>query len=203
MNGYAVLKQIPLIIITILFTGNTLAATEKAIFAGGCFWCMEPPYDKLEGVISTTSGYTGGHLDNPSYQAVSSGRSGHVEVVEVLYDPEQVSYQELLEVFWVNVDPTNAVGQFCDNGSQYLSAIFYLNNAQRKAAEESLNKLTASQVLKQAIVTTIRPVGVFYPAEEYHQNYYQKNPIRYRYYRHGCRRDNRLEELWQGVELPF
>jgi len=203
MNGYAVLKQIPLIIITILFTGNTLAATEKAIFAGGCFWCMEPPYDKLEGVISTTSGYTGGHLDNPGYQAVSSGRSGHVEVVEVLYDPEQVSYQELLKVFWVNVDPTNAVGQFCDNGSQYLSAIFYLNNAQRKAAEESLNKLAASQVLKQAIVTTIRPVGVFYPAEEYHQNYYQKNPIRYRYYRHGCRRDNRLEELWQGVELPF
>ncbi len=203
MNGYAVLKQIPLIIITILFTGNTLAATEKAIFAGGCFWCMEPPYDKLEGVISTTSGYTGGHLDNPGYQAVSSGRSGHVEVVEVLYDPEQVSYQELLKVFWVNVDPTNAVGQFCDNGSQYLSAIFYLNNAQRKAAEESLNKLAASQVLKQAIVTTIRPVSVFYPAEEYHQNYYQKNPIRYRYYRHGCRRDNRLEELWQGVELPF
>jgi len=203
MNGYAVLKQIPLIIITILFTGNTLAATEKAIFAGGCFWCMEPPYDKLEGVISTTSGYTGGHLDNPSYQAVSSGRSGHVEVVEVLYDPEQVSYQELLEVFWVNVDPTNAVGQFCDSGSQYLSAIFYQNNAQRKAAEESLNKLAASQVLKQAIVTTIRPVGVFYTAEEYHQNYYQKNPIRYRYYRHGCRRDNRLEELWQGVELPF
>jgi peptide-methionine (S)-S-oxide reductase len=126
-----------------------------------------------------------------------------VEVVEVLYDPEQVSYQELLKVFWVNVDPTNAVGQFCDNGSQYLSAIFYLNNAQRKAAEESLNKLAASQVLKQAIVTTIRPVSVFYPAEEYHQNYYQKNPIRYRYYRHGCRRDNRLEELWQGVELPF
>jgi len=124
------LKYISLILMTLAFTGNALAATEKAIFGGGCFWCMEPPYDKLEGIISTTSGYTGGHLENPNYQDVSSGRSGHVEVVEVSYDPEKVSYQQLLEVFWVNIDPLNSRGQFCDNGSQYLSAIFHLNENQ-------------------------------------------------------------------------
>jgi peptide-methionine (S)-S-oxide reductase len=197
------LKYIPLILITLIFTGNALAATEKAIFGGGCFWCMEPPYDKLEGVISTTSGYTGGHLDNPNYKDVSGGRSGHVEVVEVIYDPAKVSYETLLKVFWVNVDPLNSRGQFCDNGSQYLSAVFYLNEHQRSAAENSLKELMKSNVLKEAIATTIRPAEKFYPAEEYHQNYYKKNPVRYRYYRYGCGRDQRLEELWQGVKLPF
>lgn len=197
------LKYIPLILITLIFTGNALAATEKAIFGGGCFWCMEPPYDKLEGVISTTSGYTGGHLDNPNYKDVSGGRSGHVEVVEVIYDPAKVSYETLLKVFWVNVDPLNPRGQFCDNGGQYLSAIFYLNEHQRRAAENSLKKLMESNILKEAIATTIRPAEKFYPAEEYHQNYYKKNPVRYRYYRYGCGRDQRLEELWQGVKLPF
>lgn len=197
------LKYIPLILITLAFTGNALATTEKAIFGGGCFWCMEPPYDKLEGVISTISGYTGGHLENPSYQDLSSGRSGHVEVVEVSYDPEKVSYQQLLEVFWVNVDPLNSRGQFCDNGSQYLSAIFYLNENQRRTAENSLKILMESNVIKGKIATTIRPAEKFYPAEEYHQNYYKKNPIRYHYYRHGCGRDKRLEALWKGVKLPF
>ena len=197
------LKYISLILMTLAFTGNALAATEKAIFGGGCFWCMEPPYDKLEGIISTTSGYTGGHLENPSYQDVSSGRSGHVEVVEVSYDPEKVSYQQLLEVFWVNVDPLNSRGQFCDNGSQYLSAIFYLNGNQRRTAENSLKTLMESNVIKGKIATTIRPAKKFHPAEEYHQNYYKKNPIRYHYYRHGCGRDKRLEALWKDVEPPF
>jgi len=197
------LKYISLILMTLAFTGNALAATEKAIFGGGCFWCMEPPYDKLEGIISTTSGYTGGHLENPSYQDVSSGRSGHVEVVEVSYDPEKVSYQQLLEVFWVNIDPLNSRGQFCDNGSQYLSAIFYLNENQRKTAENSLKILMESNVIAGKITTTIRPAEKFYPAEEYHQNYYKKNPIRYHYYRHGCGRDQRLEALWKDVKLPF
>lgn len=197
------LKYISLILMTLAFTGNALAATEKAVFGGGCFWCMEPPYDKLEGVISTTSGYTGGHLESPSYQDVSSGRSGHVEVVEVSYDPEKVSYQQLLDVFWVNIDPLNSRGQFCDNGSQYLSAIFYLNEHQRRAAENSLKVLVESNILKGKIATTIRPAEKFYPAEEYHQNYYKKNPIRYHYYRHGCGRDKRLEALWKEVKLPF
>ncbi|HEB28576.1 MAG TPA: peptide-methionine (S)-S-oxide reductase [Porticoccus sp.] len=197
------LKYISLILMTLAFTGNALAATEKAIFGGGCFWCMEPPYDKLEGIISTTSGYTGGHLENPNYQDVSSGRSGHVEVVEVSYDPEKVSYQQLLEVFWVNIDPLNSRGQFCDNGSQYLSAIFYLNENQRRTAENSLKILMESNVITGKIATTIRPAEKFYPAEEYHQNYYKKNPIRYHYYRQGCGRDKRLEALWEGVKLPF
>lgn len=196
-------KHFLLIIIAILFTGNAFAATEKAIFGGGCFWCMEPPYDKLEGVISTTSGYTGGHLDNPGYRDVSGGRSGHVEVVEVVYDPEKISYEKLLKVFWVNIDPLNSRGQFCDTGSQYLSAIFYLNNEQRDAAEKSLKALVKSDILKGKVATTVRPASRFYPAEEYHQNYYQKNPVRYKYYRYGCGRDKRLKKLWQDVTLPF
>ncbi len=196
-------KHFLLIIIAILFTGNAFAATEKAIFGGGCFWCMEPPYDKLEGVISTTSGYTGGHLDNPGYRDVSGGRSGHVEVVEVVYDPEKISYEKLLKVFWVNIDPLNSRGQFCDSGSQYLSAIFYLNNEQRDAAEKSLKALVKSDILKGKVATTVRPASRFYPAEEYHQNYYQKNPVRYKYYRYGCGRDKRLKKLWQDVTLPF
>ena len=173
------------------------AATEKAIFGGGCFWCMEPPFDKQDGIISTISGYTGGHLENPSYQDVSSGQSGHVEVVEVLYDPEIVSYEKLLDIYWVNVDPLNNAGQFCDRGSQYLSAIFYLNENQRLAAEKSLEALKESNVLKGKIVTTLRPAERFYPAEEYHQDYYQKNSFSYSYYRYRCGRDQRLKELWQ------
>jgi peptide-methionine (S)-S-oxide reductase len=191
-------KKMLLLITVALFVNMTSAATEKAIFGGGCFWCMEPPFDKQDGVLSTTSGYTGGHLENPTYREVSSGQSGHVEVVEVLYDPEIVSYEKLLEIYWVNVDPLNSTGQFCDRGSQYLSTIFYLNEDQRLAAEESLKELQESNVLNGKLVTSIRPAVTFYPAEEYHQNYYQTNSLSYRYYRYRCGRDERLKQLWQS-----
>jgi len=191
--------KVLLIILTLLIASHVTANTEKAIFAGGCFWCMEPPFDKLDGVISTTSGYTGGHQKNPTYYDVSSGRSGHVEVVEIVYDPTKVNYEKLLDVFWVNIDPLNNRGQFCDNGSQYLSAIFYLNEKQKKAAEESLEVLKQSDKLKGKIVTTIRPAEKFYPAEEYHQDYYIKNSLSYKYYRYRCGRDSRLKQLWQDT----
>jgi len=191
-----ILKQALLLIATSLMMNSVVADTEKAIFGGGCFWCMEPPFDKQKGVISTTSGYIGGHLENPSYQDVSSGQSGHVEVVEVTYDPDVVSYDKLLKIYWVNIDPLNSTGQFCDRGSQYLSAIFYLNENQRITAADSLKVLKKSKVLKGRIATTIHSASTFYPAEEYHQDYYQKNPLAYRFYRYRCGRDARLNELW-------
>ena len=168
----------------------------KAIFAGGCFWCMEPPFDKLEGVVSTTSGYTDGETANPSYKAVSSGRTGHTEAVEILYDPEKVSYQKLLEVFWVNVDPTDGGGQFCDRGSQYRTGIFYHSEEERELAEASKRELERSGHLPKPIVTPVTKASTFYAAEEYHQDYYEKNPIRYKFYRTGCGRDRVLERLW-------
>jgi len=192
-----ILKQALLLIATSLMMNSVIADTEKAIFGGGCFWCMEPPFDKQKGVISTTSGYIGGHLENPSYQDVSSGQSGHVEVVEVTYDPDVVSYDKLLKIYWVNIDPLNSTGQFCDRGSQYLSAIFYLNENQRITAADSLKALKKSKVLKGRIATTIQSASTFYPAEEYHQDYYQKNTLAYRFYRYRCGRDTRLKELWQ------
>ncbi|MBD3323714.1 peptide-methionine (S)-S-oxide reductase MsrA [candidate division KSB3 bacterium] len=167
----------------------------KATFAGGCFWCMEPPYDDLEGVVSTTSGYIGGHKDNPTYEEVSAGITGHAEAVEVLYDPSQVSYQELLDVFWRNIDPTVKDKQFCDHGDQYRTAIFYHNDEQKRLAEASKQALIDSQRFDQ-VYTEIVPATTFYAAEEYHQDYYQKNPLRYKFYRHACGRDERLEELW-------
>jgi len=167
-----------------------------ATFAGGCFWCMEPPFDKLDGVISTISGYTGGTQPNPTYEQVSSGRTGHAEAVQVTYDPSRVSYEKLLDVFWHNIDPTVKDRQFCDVGSQYRSAIFVHDAGQRRAAEASRAELERSKPFKAAVVTPIVDAGVFYPAEDYHQDYYQKNPIRYRYYRAGCGRDARLQELW-------
>lgn len=191
------LKQLFILITLALFTSTAFSETEKAIFAGGCFWCMEAPFDALDGVISTTSGYTGGDQENPSYEDVSSGLSGHVESVLVVYDPERISYEELLDIFWVNVDPLNDSGQFCDNGNQYLSAIFYLNPEQKTAAEKSLKMLQESKVLEGDIVTTIRPSKTFYPAENYHQDYYQKNPYRYKTYRFICGRDQRLKQLWR------
>ena len=171
-------------------------ATATAIFAGGCFWCMEPPFDQLDGVISTTSGYTGGNVANPTYEAVSSGRTGHAEAVRVEYDPKKIGYERLLETFWPNIDPTDADGQFCDRGSQYRAAIFYSNEAQRAAAERSRTALAANKPFPQPIVTEIVAASTFYPAEEYHQDYYLKNPLRYKFYRHGCGRDRRLEALW-------
>jgi peptide-methionine (S)-S-oxide reductase len=174
------------------------AAYEKATFAGGCFWCMVHPFDELPGVVSVTSGYTGGHTKNPTYEEVSSGSTGHAEAVQVVYDPAKISYRKLLEVFWHNVDPTDADGQFCDRGTQYRSAIFYHNEEQRKAAEESLRELEKTKPFADKIVTLIVPATEFWPAEEYHQDYYKKNPLRYRFYRAGCGRDARLKALWGG-----
>lgn len=168
----------------------------SAIFAGGCFWCMEPPYDALDGVISTTSGYTGGQAANPSYQQVSAGGTGHAEAVRVVYDPAKVDYQQLVEVFWHNIDPTQADGQFCDHGNQYRTAIFYADDEQKRIAEQSLADLEKSKPFEGEIVTEITPAMTFYPAEDYHQDYYQKNPLRYKYYRWACGRDQRLTELW-------
>ena len=169
---------------------------EKATFAGGCFWCMEPPYDALPGVISTTSGYMGGARKNPNYTEVSSGATGHAEVVQVVYDPKKVSYAKLLDVFWKNIDPTTPDRQFCDIGSQYRSAIFHHTDEQRRLAEASKAALVRSKPFKGDIVTPIVPAAEFYPAEDYHQDYYTKNPVRYKFYRTGCGRDARLRELW-------
>ncbi|OGI63601.1 MAG: peptide-methionine (S)-S-oxide reductase [Candidatus Muproteobacteria bacterium RBG_16_60_9] len=172
------------------------AGLAKATFAGGCFWCMEPPYDKLDGVISTTSGYTGGQKTNPSYREVSAGGTGHTEAVQVVYDPKKVSYEKLLEVFWRNVDPTDAGGQFCDRGDQYRTGIFFHDDDQKRVAEISKAAMEKSKPFKQPIVTKLVAATEFYPAEDYHQDYYMKNPVRYKLYRYNCGRDKRLEELW-------
>ncbi len=169
-------------------------ALQVATFGGGCFWCMEPPFDKLNGVVSTTSGYIGGRVANPTYDQVSAGGTGHAEVVQVKYDPSKVTYAKLLEVFWRNIDPLTPNRQFCDAGSQYRSAIFYHDAGQRSAAEASKRALDGR--FRQPIVTEIVAATTFYPAEEYHQNYYTKNPIRYKFYRSRCGRDDRLEEVW-------
>ena len=175
---------------------TTTQQTAVATFAGGCFWCMEPPFDKIDGVISTTSGYTGGQKLNPTYEEVSSGGTGHAEAVQIIYDPNTVSYQQLLKIFWRNVDPTTADRQFCDTGRQYRTAVFYHDEEQKRLAEESKAGLEKNKPFNQAIVTEITPASEFYPAEDYHQNYYQKNPVRYKFYRYNCGRDQRLEELW-------
>jgi peptide-methionine (S)-S-oxide reductase len=172
------------------------AGLAKATFAGGCFWCMEGPFDRIPGVVSTTSGYTGGTVKNPSYEQVSMGITGHLESVEVLYDPSKVSYAQLLDVYWHNVDPTDAGGQFCDRGNQYRTAIFVHDDEQARLAQQSKKDLEASGKLKKPIVTQIVIAGPFYPAEEYHQDYYKKNAFRYNYYRINCGRDARLKELW-------
>ncbi len=169
---------------------------EKATFAGGCFWCMEPAFDKLPGVKSVISGYTGGQKLNPTYEEVSSGTTGHAESIEVTYDPAVISYSKLLDVFWHNIDPTVKDRQFCDVGFQYRSAIFYHNEEQKRLAEASKKALEQSKRFSGPIYTEIVAATTFYPAEEYHQKYYQKNPIRYKYYRYGCGRDQRLHELW-------
>jgi len=166
----------------------------RATFAGGCFWCMEPPFEKIPGVASVTSGYTGGEQVNPTYEEVSSGRTGHAEAVEILYDPAKVTYAQLLEVFWHNVDPTQADGQFCDHGRQYRTAIYTHDAEQKRLAEESKQQVLAK--LQKTVVTEIVPAARFYPAEEYHQDFYRRNPVRYYTYRAGCGRDRRLKELW-------
>jgi peptide-methionine (S)-S-oxide reductase len=175
--------------------GQTLA---KATFAGGCFWCMEKPFDTLPGVVSTTSGYTGGQTVNPSYRQVSSGKTGHAESVQVVYDPAKVGYEKLLDVFWHNVDPLDAGGQFCDRGTQYRSSIFVSDEPQRKLAEQSKQGLEKSGI--QPIATQIVSAGEFYPAEDYHQNYYETNALKYRFYRFSCGRDQRLAEVWGALQ---
>ncbi len=179
----------------------TPAVTAKAIFAGGCFWCMEPPFDVIDGVLSTTSGYIGGKQRNPTYKEISAGNTGHTEAVEIVYDPKKVSYDKLLEIFWRNIDPTVKDQQFCDVGSQYRSGIFVLDAAQKAAAEASKAALEKNKSFKEKIVTEITTATVFYPAEDYHQDYYQKNPIRYHYYRSGCGRDARLKQLWGDTKI--
>jgi len=175
---------------------STTPTYATATFAGGCFWCMEPPFDKLDGVISTTSGYTGGSKPNPTYKEVSRGGTGHAEAVQIVYDPQRISYAELLDVYWHNIDPTSAGGQFCDWGDQYRSEIFYHTPEQQRLAEQSKAALEELKPFKQPVVTAISQAGKFYPAEAYHQDYYLKNPLRYKFYRYGCGRDKRLEELW-------
>lgn len=174
-------------------------ATENlgvAIFAGGCFWCTESDFDKVPGVIETTSGYIGGHVDNPTYEQVSAGTSGHIEAVRVRFDPSKTSYLKLLEAFWPTIDPVTANAQFCDRGPQYRSAIFYSNAAEQQQAEASKDALQKSARLPAPVVTELLAASTFYPAEDYHQDYYLRNPLRYSYYRNGCGRDQRLEQLW-------
>jgi peptide-methionine (S)-S-oxide reductase len=169
---------------------------DTAIFAGGCFWCMEPPFDELAGVISTTSGYSGGTVPNPTYEQVGDGKTGHAEVVRVIFDPSRVSYERLLDVFWRNIDPLTANAQFCDRGNMYRSAIFYRGEKQREAALASKLAIERSGRFREPIVTQIVAASQFYEAEAYHQDYYKKNPIRYKFYRSRCGRDARLEALW-------
>ncbi len=172
------------------------AGNLTATFAGGCFWCMEPPFDELPGVISTISGYIGGHTKNPTYEEVSAGHTGHAEAVEVVYDPARISYEQLLDVFWKNIDPITPNRQFCDVGSQYRSAIFYHGDEQKRLAEKSKRTIESSGRFDKPIVTEIHPAGPFYRAEEYHQDYYKKNPIRFNFYKFSCGRARRLAELW-------
>ena len=203
MRSETLLKPLARVAVIFLLLGGLAYAAEsspggtplaKATFDGGCFWCMEPPYDELEGVISTISGYTGGTKTNPTYEQVSAGATGHTEAVEITYDPKKISYEKLLDVFWRNIDPLTADAQFCDSGSQYRSAIFYHDQNQKTLAESSKKRLQSR--FKQPIVTEISRASEFYPAEDYHQDYYRKNPIRYKIYRYGCGRDKRLQELW-------
>jgi methionine-S-sulfoxide reductase len=176
--------------------------TAVAIFAGGCFWCVEEAFEKVPGVIAAVSGYIGGKTATPSYEQVSTGTTGHTEAVQVTYDPARVTYAQLLDWFWRNIDPVDARGQFCDKGSQYRSGIFYRDEAQKAAAEESKRALEASGRFKQPIVTEITAAGPFYPAEDYHQDYYRKNEKRYQFYKYGCGRVQRLEQLWGKATPP-
>jgi methionine-S-sulfoxide reductase len=173
-----------------------LSQYSKAYFAGGCFWCTESDFESVPGVVEVISGYAGGHVDNPSYEEVSGGTTGHAESIEVYYDPDKVTYKDLLDVFWHSVDPTDAGGQFCDRGSQYRSEIFYADDEQKKAAEASKAEIEKTKPFDAPIVTQIEPLKHFWPAEDYHQNFYKTHTLRYKTYRAGCGRDARVRELW-------
>lgn len=177
-------------------TASQAADEAIAIFAGGCFWCVESDFDRVPGVLRTTSGYTGGEVADPNYKQVTAGGTGHREAVEIAYDPAKVSYETLLDVFWHSVDPTDGGGQFCDRGHSYSTAIYATSEEQLKQANASKQTIDASGVLPKPIVTEIVAAGPFYPAEDYHQDFYTRNPVRYKVYRYGCGRDARLEELW-------
>lgn len=168
----------------------------KATFAGGCFWCVQEAFDSLPGVIAAIAGYTGGHKENPTYEEVCSGKTGHVEALQILYDPEKISYEKLLDLFWHNIDPTDSQGQFADKGEQYQTRIFYHDEKQKELAEESKRRLLESHQVP-LVFTQILPAEKFYPAEEYHQEYYKKNPLRYQFYREGCGRDRCLKKIWK------
>lgn len=189
-------------IVWIMLANTPLSETSgasqsaKAYFAGGCFWCMEEAFEKVEGVVSVVSGYMGGTGANPTYEEVSAGRTGHAESVEVTYDPTRVTYQKLLDAFWHNVDPLTPNAQFCDHGSQYRSAVFYSTEDEKRQAEESKTVIEQTKKFPAPIVTQLTPAATFYPAEDYHQDYYKKNPLRYKYYKYGCGRAARLEALW-------
>ncbi len=187
-------------LVTLPLVANAQApVTAKATFAGGCFWCMEAPFDAVDGVISTTSGYIGGKTKNPTYKEVSSGSTGHTEAVQIVYDPKKVTYEKLLYIFWRNIDPTTKDQQFCDVGTQYRSGIFYHDDAQKKLADESKSALIKSKPFKGDIVSEITAASEFTAAEEYHQDYYKKNALQYKFYRAGCGRDAKLKQLW-GAE---
>lgn len=192
------MRTLTVILMLCMSTGGAMAAEYKsAVFAGGCFWCLEAPFDALPGVIETESGYTGGSVSNPTYEQVSSGTTGHVEAMRVVYDPQKISFEKLLEVFWRNIDPTDGGGQFCDRGPQYRSAIFFADPEEEALAKRDKARLEESMGMR--IATEILPGAEFYSAEEYHQDYYKKNPLRYHFYRQGCGRDQRLRQIW-GAE---
>lgn len=196
------LAVLPILLAVNIFAANkeskmeNMESSGRAVFAGGCFWCMESPFEKLDGVSEVLSGYTGGKKLNPTYKEVSAGGTGHTEAVEVHYNPMQISYEELLEVFWQQIDPTDAGGQFVDRGDQYRSGIYYLDDEQKLLAEASKQSLAASGRFNKPIVTEIVMAGKFYSAEEYHQDYHSKNPLRYKYYRYGSGRDKFLDQVW-------
>ncbi len=175
---------------------NKTAKLESAILAGGCFWCIEADYEKLEGVVDVVSGYSGGHIKDPTYKQVSAGNSGHIEVVKITYDADKINYSQILDYFWRHIDPTRDDGQFCDRGSQYRPAIFYQDETQKKLAIESTKHTGATKPFDQPLKVELIAASTFYPAEEYHQDYYRKNPIRYKFYRFNCGRDARIEQLW-------
>jgi methionine-S-sulfoxide reductase len=208
------MKQLFMVLLCLTFLGTSsligkdvkmTKVLEKATFAGGCFWCMEAPFDHLKGVTETISGYTGGHIENPGYQAVTSGKTGHAEAVQVTFDPSVISYVELLDVFWHNIDPTTLNKQFADKGTQYRTAIYYHSKSQQKEALASKKKMDKNGPFGGPIVTEITEADIFYPAEDYHQNYYKTNPVRYKFYRYGSGRDSYLKSVWgtkRGAAKP-